>query len=192
METEIKIIKLLIEQKKQMTIREIAKEIESDYKITYVAMQRLIKKNVVLSVTIGKSTVCELNQKYYGLDIYQAEDERRKKILKNSDLKLITKEIIEKIGTNLFILLLFGSYAKGMQTKHSDFDIMVISNEKNTEQILHDKVTSLLPFDIHLLIFTEKEFISMKDGKDLTVVTEAIKNNIILYSIENYYRLKNV
>jgi len=31
----------------------------------------------------------------------------------------------------------------------------------------------------------------MRYGKELTVVTETIKNNIVLYSIENYYRLKN-
>ena len=85
---------------------------------------------------------------------------------------------------------MFGSYIKNKQTKSSDIDIMFISNENGFENKVLN-ILSLLPIKTHALVFTEKEFIRMKDSKEPNVVKEAIENNIILYGIENYYRLKN-
>ena len=42
---------------------------------------------------------------------------------------------------------------------------------------------------IHLTAVTYKDFIYMAKSKEFTVVSEAIKNNIILVGIEEYYRL---
>ena len=59
-----------------------------------------------------------------------------------------------------------------------------IEIEKNIENLM-----GLLPLKIHHLVFTESEFIGMKDSKASNVVKEAIKNNIILNGIESYYWL---
>lgn len=190
MKTEKKAIQLFIEEKKPKTIREISKGIKSDYRITYTATQRLLNKNILLSKNVGKSVLCNLNLSYYGIEIYEAEDERRENLLKNKNIRQLYKEIMAKIENTLFVFLIFGSYAKNKQTKSSDIDIMFISNEKNFEEDISD-IISLLPLKVHLLVFTEKEFIRMKDSKELNVVKEAVENNIILYGIENYYRLKN-
>lgn len=190
MKTEKKAIQLFIKEKKPKTIREISKGIKSDYRITYTATQRLLNKNILLSKNVGKSVLCNLNPSYYGIEIYEAEDERRENLLKNKNIRQLYKEIMAKIENTLFVFLIFGSYAKNKQTKSSDIDIMFISNEKNFEEDISD-IISLLPLKVHLLVFTEKEFIRMKDSKELNVVKEAIENNIILYGIENYYRLKN-
>lgn len=117
MKTEIKIVKLFIENKGHKTIREIAKQICADYKITYIATQRLIEQNVLSTETVGKSTLCTLNSSYYGIEIYQTENERKESILNNKTVNLLYKEIMLKTNTCSFILLLFGSYAKGRQTK---------------------------------------------------------------------------
>ena len=87
MQTELKIIKYFIENKKPKTIREIAKQIKADYKITHTATQRLIQKNILKAQTIGKSSLCSLNEKYFGIEVYEAEDERKENILKNSNIK---------------------------------------------------------------------------------------------------------
>jgi len=190
MKTENKIIKLFIEEKQSKTIRVIAKRIKSDYKITHTAVQRLLNKKVLLSNTVGKSTLCELDPFYYGLEIYEAENERKCNLLKNKNINQLYKEIMKKLKSSQFIFLIFGSYAKGRSSKSSDIDIMFISNEKNFEENITD-ILSLLPLKTHALVFTEEEFIRMKDSKKANVVKEAIENNIILYGIENYYRLKN-
>lgn len=190
MKTENKIIKLFIEEKNPKTIREISQKIKADYKITYIAAQRLLDKKILLSKQIGKSTSCELNQDYFGVEIYEAENERRDDLFKNKNIKQLYKGVMGKIKTNFFVFLVFGSYAKKEQTKSSDLDLIFISNDKDFEEKIQG-VVSLIPMRTHVLVFTEEEFIRMKDSKESNVVKEAIENNIILYGIEYYYRIKN-
>lgn len=190
MKTELKIVKHFIKNKKPKTIREIAQQIKADYRIIHTAIQRLIEKKVLKVQTIGKSSLCSLNEKYFGISIYEAENERREEILKNKNINQLYKEIMFKVKTSSFILLLFGSYSKNKQTKLSDVDLLFISNENNFETKISD-ILSLLPLKTHALVFTEEEFIRMKDAKKSNVIQEAIESNIILYGIEAYYRMKN-
>ena len=190
MQTELKIIKYFIENKKPKTIREIAKQIKADYKITHTATQRLIQKNILQAQTIGKSSLCSLNEKYFGIEVYKAEDERKEEIFKNKNINQLYKEIMSKVKTGSFILLLFGSYAKRKQTKSSDIDLLLVSNESGFESKISD-ILSLLPLKTHALVFTEEEFIRMKYAKKSNVIQEAVESNIILYGIEAYYRIKN-
>ncbi|MEK6951818.1 MAG: nucleotidyltransferase domain-containing protein [Nanoarchaeota archaeon] len=190
MKTEKKIISLFIKEKRPKTIREIAKKIKADYKITHIAVQRLLNKGILLAETIGKSTLCRLNAIYYGIEIYEAENKKREDLLKNKNIKQLYKEVMKKVKTSFFMFIIFGSFAKGKQAKNSDIDIMFVSNEKNFDEKIHN-VFSLLPIKTHYLVFIEEEFIRMKNSKESNVVQEAIENNIILYGIENYYRLKN-
>lgn len=190
MKTELKIIKYFIENKNQKTIREIAQQIKADYRITYTAVQRLIEKNILLVKTVGKSSLCSLNEQYFGTKFYEAENERREEILKNKNINQLYKEIMSNVKTGLFVLLLFGSYAKRKQTKLSDIDLLFISNESGFETKVSD-ILSLLPLNTHALVFSEEEFVRMKDSKKSNVIQEAIERNIILYGVEAYYILKN-
>ena len=190
MRTERKIIRSFMEEKKPKTIREISKKIKSDYRITHTAAQRLIEKGILLSRAVGKSTLCELDSHYYGVEIYEAENERKGELLRTNDLRQLSKELMGKVKSGFFVFLIFGSYAKGKPTKSSDIDIMLVSNEDGFEERA-SSILSLLPLKTHVLVFTEQEFIRMKDSKQTSVVKEAIENNVILYGIEAYYRLKN-
>ena len=190
MKTENKIIRAFLEENKEMTIREIAKGIRADYRITHIAVQRLINKKIIKVKSVGKSSFCSLNQSYYGLEIYQAEAERKDNLLKNKNINQLYKEVISKINTTLFIFLIFGSYAKGKATKASDIDLMFISNEKDFEDRIQE-ILSLLPLRTHISVFTEKEFQNMLFSRESNVVKEAVYNYIIIYGIENFYRLKH-
>ena len=190
MKTENKIIGLFIEEKNPKTIREIAKRVKSDYRITHIATRRLLDKKILLSKVVGKSHLCELNNSYYGVKIYEVENERREKLFVNKNIRQMYKEIMIKLKSSFFIFLIFGSYSKWKSSIKSDLDIMFISNEKDFEDKILE-LLSLLPLKTHALVFTEEEFAIMKDSKKSNVVKEAIENNIILYGIENYYRIKN-
>ncbi|MBN2368394.1 nucleotidyltransferase domain-containing protein [Candidatus Woesearchaeota archaeon] len=188
--TENKIIRMFLEEKGSFTIREISKKIKADYRITYIAAKRLISKNIITAKEVGKSSLCSLNIAYFGREIYDVEAERKEEILKNKDLLQMYKELMKKLETSFFILLIFGSYAKKTQTKHSDIDLIIISNKKEMERLIHN-ILSLLPLKTHALVFTEDEFTRMLDSKQPNVIKEAVQNNIILYGIESFYRLKN-
>jgi len=190
MKTARKIVKLFLRETKQRTIRGIAGEIEADYRITHMAVQRLLASRILTVQTVGKSSLCQLNAMYYGPEIYEAEDERRQDILKNGSIRQLHKELAAKLKTGFYVLLLFGSYAKGTQTRASDIDLLFISNEKNFESKVSN-ILSLLPPPVHTLVFTEEEFVRMKDAKAPNVVQEAIAHRVILYGIEAYHRIQN-
>lgn len=190
MMTENKIVSMFIKNKEPKTIREISKNISSNYKITHTATTRLIKKNILNSKTIGKSTLCELNTKYFGIEIYQAESKRKYEILRNKNINLLHQEIIKNANSHLFILLIFGSYASGKNTKSSDIDLLFISNNNQFEQRI-SQTLALLPLKIHALFFNESEFKLMKDSKENNVIKEALSNHIILHNIEGFYMIKN-
>lgn len=59
--------------------------------------------------------------------IFEAEYERRKKLLTDKNLQILYKKL--KTLNFPFIALIFGSYAKGTSSKGSDIDLMVISEK---------------------------------------------------------------
>jgi predicted nucleotidyltransferase len=174
---ETVILKYLLENKEEHNIRSIAEAVKMDYKNVYQIIKRL-ESSVLTIKKFGKSNRVILEQKNHPL-LFKAEFERSQNL--NKDLKVIQKHLE---GINYpFIALLFGSQAKGRVSKSSDIDLMFIS-EKNFESTL-----TIFPLNIHATTITAKEFIQMVRSKEFTVVSEAIKNNIILVGIEDYYRL---
>jgi predicted nucleotidyltransferase len=188
MKTECKIIRLFLDERQSFTIREISKKIRSDYRITHTAVQRLIDKDMLKVEKVGKSSLCHLNTSYYGPEIYSAEYARMGDVLNDKKLSQLRKEVVSKARTRFFVFLLFGSYAKGSHSASSDIDIMLISDRKGFEREILD-VLSLLPLKTHALVFSEEEFIRMKDAKGPNVVKEAIKDAVVFYGIEAYHSL---
>jgi hypothetical protein len=173
------ILRFLVEHNQESySISEIAKLIQKDYKNTHEAIQNLpsikIKKSAGASQISFAFTFSEL--------LFQVELQRRNEILKDKNLNILYNDL-SKVNSQ-FILLLFGSRAKKTNRKDSDYDILVISdNPKLVEQKI-----SLYPLDIHVNTFSLQEFRDMLLSKEFTVVSEAVKNNVILFGIEDYYR----
>ncbi|MCX6707429.1 MAG: nucleotidyltransferase domain-containing protein, partial [Candidatus Woesearchaeota archaeon] len=84
----------------------------------------------------------------------------------------------------------FGSYAKGTQTKQSDMDLCVITDNEETKQKA-EQIIRNVPFNIHFLCFTTKEFINMLSTTELNVGKEIVKDNIILKGAEGFYEMVN-
>ncbi|MGE0792793.1 MAG: nucleotidyltransferase domain-containing protein [Candidatus Woesearchaeota archaeon] len=180
-----KLINYLIENKEdEFSIYALSKILKIDYKTIYVLIDNLknslnIRKQSKVNFVSFKANLTN--------EIYLVEKQRLENILKNKNLKIIYEEL-EKLNEQ-FILLLFGSYAKNTQTKNSDIDLLLISNDSD----LIKKQLEILPLSIHLTCVSNKEFISMLNSKKFTVVSEAVKNNVVLFGVEEYYRfLKNV
>jgi predicted nucleotidyltransferase len=187
MQTEIKILKSMIENKKEMTIREISLFLKLDYKIVHTACKRLSDKKIISMKTIGKSKQLSLINKL-SREIFEAEFERREEILRNKNLKVLLEDLQKSLSSVNYFLLLFGSHAKRRANDKSDIDLMFITSSRETEKEA-ERAVSLLPLKIHYIIFTEEQFNKMKDAREINVVKEAIKNNVILYGIEPYYSI---
>ena|SRR3989344_7485129 len=186
MNSEIKILKLLISSREaNFTIKKIAESTGINYRIAYEKAIKLEKENLIKITKAGNSKLCEFTNKFNSM-VFEAEYQRKQDLFKNKDFLVLHNRLAELKFP--FIALLFGSHAKGTANKHSDIDILVIGeNDKEIRAAL-----SLLPDKIHLTAVTCENFIHMAKSREFTVVSEAIKNNIILIGIEEYYRmLKN-
>lgn len=183
MNSEIKILKLLISNKEEIfTIKKISERLKINYRIAYEKVVQLENEELIEVTKTGNSNICKFTNKF-NKKVFEAEYERREDIFKNKNFLVIHKRL-SKLQFP-FISLLFGSHAKGSANKHSDIDILTIGGD---EKEIHSTI-SLLPENIHSTLITYKDFINMAKSREFTVVSEAIKNNIILLGIEEYYRL---
>lgn len=184
------IVKVLLEHKeKDLSIADLSKLTKKDYKTTHTIVKRLEKNKLITLPQFGKSYKVILNNTVHPL-LFEAEYIRREEILQNKNLRVMLDYFKKGLKISLYVLLLFGSYAKKTQSKHSDIDLFFIAPDADKDfekKVLN--ITPLIPLKLHVNIFTESEFIAMKKSKENTVGSEVIKNNIILYGIEAYYEL---
>lgn len=179
-----KILRYLIENKgKPKTILEISQALNADYKNTFQAIKFL--SNFIHKEKIGNTNMVEINFKP-SQEIFAVEQKRTKEFLdKNKPLKLIQNDARD-LNYPFFIVLIFGSYVKKENTKNSDIDICIISDNKLKTQELISRLR-LLPEKLEIHDFNIEEFESMLDTKKENLAKEIIKYNFIIYGIENYY-----
>ncbi|MBS3116383.1 nucleotidyltransferase domain-containing protein [Candidatus Woesearchaeota archaeon] len=186
--TQDKLLSLLLSNKREhFSIREISKRIKIDYKTVYLLVQNLIQNKIILSQKAGQTTLCSINLRSFNSDIFRAESLRKEELLKNNNFSAL-QSYFKEVKNPFFVLLLFGSYASGKARTGSDIDLMLITDDKTIESQIKNQM-SLIPLPVHLLSFTAGEFISMLKTTEFNVGQEAFYNNIILFGIEDYYRL---
>lgn len=180
---KINILKLLVEnQEETFSIRQIALKRKINYKSAYEAIQKLKEEEIVTLIKKGNITLCSFN-KNFNHTVFTVESMRRNELLRAKDFKVLYSRLAAI--NSQFILILFGSHAKKTQTKHSDIDLLLIT--ENPKEI-KNKI-ALIPLNIHLTSISYADFTTMLKSKEFTVVSEAIKKNVILFGIEDYYRL---
>ena len=179
---EVEVIKCLLENKdKELSINQVSKILKKDYKTIHNIVNRLVKLSIILIQPFGKAHKLILTKKLHPL-IFEAEYQRNQELFENKDLKIIAEDL-SKIPQQ-FIAILFGSYAKNTQAKHSDIDLLIITEEESKIDI----ALRIYPFKIHPTYITYKEFIHMLKSREFTVVSEATKKNYIFIGIEDFYR----
>jgi len=184
-EKRVEVLKLLIEgYEEEINISRLSRLSGIDYKNTYNIVKRLDAEGLVHLERFGQAQRCILNRKPHPL-MFEAEYERRERLLENKDMKVL----YTKLNQLSFpvVALLFGSHAKEQAGKGSDIDLMVICEKPRAEEV--ERTISLLPLTIHLTLLTWEEFLTMTKTREFNVVSEALKYNIILTGIEDYYRL---
>lgn len=186
----IKVIMALLERGGEKTsIKDLSRDLNLNYSNVHRIVKKLYNLNLVSLNKYGGAYECLLLKKVNPL-IFHAEYLRCQNLLeKNKDLKILHLKLNSLKFP--FIALIFGSHAKGTASKSSDIDLMIISEREREKEF--EKMMNLLALDIHLVIFNFDEFLSMSKTSEFSVVLEALKSNIILLGIEDYYRvLENV
>ncbi len=187
---DVRILKALLDTKtEEFSIHHLSILLKKDYKTVRAIVKRLEQEELVRLQPFGKAYKISLVSAIHPL-LFEAESARRAETLKNKDLRVMS-EYFRKLPSKLFILLLFGSYAKKTQRKGSDIDLMFIVPDQNAKEMeaAVQRTAALIPLPLHILVFTESDFKAMKNSREWTVGQEAIMHNVILYGIEPYYEL---
>lgn len=165
----------------------IMKKINSNsYQRVYEAVQELIKKRVLCSEKVGHTSLIKLNFSREAFVVFAFLDEQEGYNIPNYPKIIEMKEISD------YIVLVTGSYARGNANKKSDLDLVVIISDKENVEIIQklvENITMLFVPEIHLYVFTKKDFIEMLKDKNDNYGKEIVKNKIVLRNAVRYYEL---
>jgi len=107
-------------------------------------------------------------------------------MITNKQIQQVADIIVEEVQPEK--ILLFGSYAHGVPTNHSDIDILVLVNENLEKKKRIDTLTKLnmktalpnLLFPKDFKVYSLKEFAGLKENK-YSLLYSALQNAKILY-----------
>ncbi|MDO8740428.1 MAG: nucleotidyltransferase domain-containing protein [Candidatus Woesearchaeota archaeon] len=187
--TEIKVLELFVSRiLDSFMIREVSRLIKKDLKIVHTSMKKLKAEEFFIEEKGG----LRLNYRKNIGDLAYIENIRKEDFFKKHDLiKIHIKTFLKKCSGKFFVLLVFGTYAAGKETKKSDIDLLAIlpsENEKFERELKSG--LSVLNKKFHISIIGEESFKEMLSKRDeMNVVNETFNNHVMLYGAEQYYAL---
>lgn len=169
---ELDIIELLL--KTESHIRGIAQRLNESHSTILRKLNNLKKENVIDSKQEGKNKKFYLKKNIASRNyILQAEIHTLTKLLRhNPELSVIFEEILKKTDEQLIVL--FGSYAKGLETKESDIDIYIETKSRTVKKIVEDIHSKI---NVKIGIFDTAS----------PLIKEIIKDHVIIRGIEVFY-----
>lgn len=169
---ELDIINVLL--KAESHVRGIAQKLGESHSTVLRKLNNLKKENVIDYKTEGKNKIFFLKNNLISKNyIQKAELHKLTKLIgKYPELGIIFEEILKKTDEKLIIL--FGSYAKGLAKVDSDIDIYIETKNRNVKRVVED---------IHSKINVKMgAFDSMSP-----LIREIIKDHVIIRGIEVFY-----
>ncbi len=202
-ETLLKIVGLFRKDiDRGLTILEISKTLKIGYRPAYNHIEQMAKENLININEIGNAKQCFLNLKsekcrhiLEEADILRKEELFRKNAKLKNVLESLVSKLTKKFTSEMHSIILFGSYAKGRETKSSDIDILFIvadmSNKKLRAEIERECAGFQYSHNLKVspLITDTEEFKKMLGEEVLNVGKEVREYGIPLYGFEQFWRL---
>ncbi len=169
---ELDIIELLL--KADNHVRGIAKKLDESHTTILRKLNNLKKENVIDSRKEGKNKIFFLKKNLVSKTyILQTELHKLTKLLRhNPELSIIFEDILKKTDEKLIVL--FGSYAKGLAKKDSDIDIYIETKSRSVKKSVEDTHSKI---NVKMGTFDIKSLL----------IKEIIKDHVILRGIEVFY-----
>ncbi len=190
--TQLEIVKFLLKREEPQNIRGLARKLHKSYPLVYNNLADLQKRGIIVKQNIPPAQIITLHEKA-PLDILiEAERGRTADFLHTYQwLQLLVQDVVASTRSVFFCLVIFGSYAKGKQTKQSDLDILAIVPNKEDiapmEEIIAKTYTKIKK---QILVVTEDDFLKMiRHNQQFNVGNEAVKHHIIGIGFEQFYYL---
>lgn len=154
--TKGRILKKLIEQKREMWFEEIAKSTGISFGAVHPALKDLAESRILTVRKVGRTKLYSLNKSHFLFpEIKRLFESETKKPMEAA------KEFARKISKkNIVNVILFGSLARGEFGEKSDIDILIIykgSGGKIKESIYQEAETILKKYDFIVSVTYVKE-----------------------------------
>lgn len=188
---ELEIVSLYVsDYPRKLHVREIARLLHANHRTIGLTLRQLEKKRIMDSKIAGKNKMFSLNMNNIFTKEYitMAESLQKIKLLeKHFFFKKLLTDLNPPLRTEP--LILFGGYAKGLEHKKSDIDLLLITERK--EQKIAAKIKELGKVYNKQMHFHQSERDTFEAGlkeKDPLVV-EIVNNHIILNNSEFFVEL---
>ncbi len=173
------VLRCFFPEGKEITINEIMERAEYSYERVNTALKRLEDKKIVSSKRVGKTLLyrADYNSLYLNLAFHRFMTRRlidfanKHQIIYNA-LKDIEEEPLD-------VVILFGSYSRGGETKNSDIDLMIISEyQRKRENAIHS-LKSKYGLNISPVFVKRTEFPKIK--KENPGLWQDLKNYALIF-----------
>ena len=164
-------------------IREVEKLSSVSSRTALVTLSRLEKRGILVSKMRGKIKSYTIKKSILSRDFFILVEQYKK--IHFLEKNQLLKEVFEKSDNFLDgIVLVFGSYAKGLQKKDSDVDLFVIGkyDEKKIKE-----VGKKYGLDINIKSYPMDIFKKELHGDVL--LTEILKNHILIKDADGFVRV---
>lgn len=190
--TQELVIQLLLENPDdQFSIRQIARALKKSYTLTYHNVQDLCKRTILAKRDLPPAKIITLHEKIPHSILTSIEQIRMHEFIKkNTWCQLYLNDVLKASPHPFFVLMVFGSYAKGAQATGSDLDLLTIVPK---EEDIHRFETATNQFSKtkkNIITITADSFIEMiQNPKTFNIGNESKKNHVLLYNAETFYQL---
>jgi len=160
-----------------------AKEIEGksgfSHETTFRLLKGLVEKKHLKEKKVGKTNVYEFikDELTYQVFVHYITKKRLKFKEKHYLLYKRIYEFLNELQLEDFgIAIIFGSFAKGTETKNSDVDILCVTNKKNVRKIIQTFKTK---YNLNIQVVVVK----ISDFKNMKIDNPVFWNDLIDYGI---------
>lgn len=193
--TKFKMLKVIYEKRK-IKISDLIKEVSASQKAVYGYINELLRAGIIIEELTGKKPLLRYFMPNFSTEegrlIFALLESQKKSDFFSKHLQMIgafaqfEKEIKKLVST----ALIFGSFARGVETKESDIDLLLIGTRINKKKIaaISEKCFVTLKNRPSIRIFTTKAFIELMNKKD-DFVLQILKNHIIVLNSLNWVEM---
>lgn len=181
--------------KKDLFVRLTFKQIKQQSRqksnnVVQIALKEFRKQNIVKTEETGDVTAYYLNLNN-NLTLSYLNLINESEIAIGKLPKSILDEILNRIfkHTELFILIVFGSYAKNKAAKKSDLDVAVIAESEQTKKDIAPYLETIKRREVNQIdyhVFTRVEYLEMLKADFENVGKQIFKSGIVYYGYIPY------
>ena len=191
MDNALKIVSLLEKDIfQEYSVHQISKLVSLDYKTISKTIKQLLSMKIITTKTKGKGHFISLNLNHYDLQIYLSFATYYNRLLffqKDTSLQYLVEEL-KVMDLRNSCLILFGSHVVQQQTKSSDVDLLLITNNQQTATRIKSLLLNYnLKADLNILSFSHYE--KALRSREFNLVNQVLPKHIILKNPALYWDL---